>query len=85
MDLDFSTYIFHVLGTDDAHFPPLGIFFSLRIKLSVQMYKVSTTLNECANQQRQNLCTYTEKKGEIKILFYLGILCLQKGKQIMVK
>lgn len=23
---------------------------------------------------------YIEKKGEIKILFYVGILCLQKGK-----
>ena len=27
MDLDFSTYIFHVVGTDDAHFSPLRSSF----------------------------------------------------------
>lgn len=27
-DLDFSTYIFHVVETDDAHFSPWGSSFS---------------------------------------------------------
>ena len=27
MDLDFSTYIFHAVGTDDAHFSPLRSSF----------------------------------------------------------
>ena len=44
------------------------------------MYKVSIAWNGFANYQGQHLCAYIEKKGEIKILFYLGILCLQKRK-----